>query len=207
MHDLAGLEILGELNIKSSWAFKEAYEILKLMISIKPELSLRDLIESSLYAFAENSVGAFDFDKVFKSLFEIFKGQFKYTLYKNNINNIFYEDILITEDKPINKLFMDLKDLSNIEDEDQLDFLKDLIAYKKEIGSVTDPVDGDFTSDESDFSDLIKYAGDKSNDALEFFQHLYEYKDRFYKLKDSYAGADISRSSLALAENLEQRWI
>ena len=102
---------------------------------------------------------------------------------------------------------MDLKDLSNIEDEDQLDFLKDLIAYKKEIGSVTDPVDGDFTSDESDFSDLIKYAGDKSNDALEFFQHLYEYKDRFYKLKDSYAGADISRSSLALAENLEQRWI
>lgn len=207
MHDLAGLEILGELNVKSSWAFKEAYEILKLMISIKPELSLRDLIESSLYAFAENSVGAFDFDKVFKSLFEIFKGQFKYTLYKNNINNIFYEDILITEDKPINKLFMDLKDLSSIEDEDQLKFLKDLIAYKKMIGGASDPVEGDFTESESDFSDLIKYAGDKSNDALEFFNHLYEYKDRFYKLKDSYKEAEISKSSLVLADNLEGRWI
>lgn len=206
IHDLSGLEIVGKLNLNSSWTLKKFDDILRIMISIEPELSCGSIIENSLYAYTENSVGAFDYKSVYEKLFDVFKGRFKYLLYKNNVNKLLIDDIFIGKDTAINNQFRKLNELSSIKDEDLMKFLQDIIDYKKLIAE-TEAIEAPITEVEAKFGDVLKYADGKAEDTVDFLKILYEYRSDFYDLFENYRTNGVTSSAKSLANNFKEMWL
>lgn len=206
IHDLAGLEILSNLNYRHSWTLRKFDDIVKIMIEMEPELNFENIIENTLYSYTENSIGAFDYKIVFDKLFKMLKDRFKYQLHKNDIKSYLIEDVFIERDTSINNLFRKLKDLSEIEDVDLILFIRKIIDYKKKIKNA-EITEGHATSIEARIGDILNYANSKSTEAVSFIKIIYEYKDEFYELINSYNEGEITNAAKLLANNFREMWL
>lgn len=205
IHDLAGLEILSTLNYKHPWTLRSFDDILKIMIDMEPEINLGSIIENTLYSYTENSIGVFDYDTVFEKLYKFFKTRFKRMLYTSGVEDYLIDDVFIGKDVAINNLYRKLKDLSEIDDE-MVGFIRRLIEYKKLINS-REAVDGGATSIEAEIGDVLKYAKSKSTDVISFIEILYEYREDFYNLIESYNENEVTEASKSLANNFKEMWL
>lgn len=201
--DIVGLIISDDYNIRL--VKNKIDEILNLIINSKLEISVATLTKIALYVYTEESIGAFDYNKVESILEDLFLQRYKNILRNLGVKAEFVSDDILSCDEYFGNLTGKLIEISETADEEETSLLKNLFRIRNLV-MTSESMDYESSEEERRVGELV--SGDVTNDIDgDFISFLKNNKEVLQDLFDFYDnGGYVTDYSKKLQTELKNRW-
>lgn len=201
--DIVGLIISDDYNIRL--VKNKIDEILNLIINSKLEISVATLTKIALYVYTEESIGAFDYNKVESILEDLFLQRYKNILRNLGVKAEFVSDDILSCDEYFGNLTEKLIEISETADEEEASLLKNLFRIRNLV-MTSESMDYESSEEERRVGELV--SDDVTNDIDgDFISFLKNNKEVLQDLFDFYDnGGYVTDYSKKLQTELKNRW-
>lgn len=201
--DIVGLIISDDYNIRL--VKNKIDEILNLIINSKLEISVATLTKIALYVYTEESIGAFDYNKVESILEDLFLQRYKNILRNLGVKAEFVSDDILSCDEYFGNLTEKLIEISETADEEEASLLKNLFRIRNLV-MTSESMDYESSEEERRVGELV--SDDVTNDIDgDFIYFLKNNKEVLQDLFDFYDnGGYVTDYSKKLQTKLKNRW-
>ena len=201
--DIVGLIISDDYNIRL--VKNKIDEILNLIINSKLEISVATLTKIALYVYTEESIGAFDYNKVESILEDLFLQRYKNILRNLGVKAEFVSDDILSCDEYFGNLTEKLIEISETADEEEASLLKNLFRIRNLV-MTSESMDYESSEEERRVGELV--SDDVTNDIDgDFISFLKDNKEVLQDLFDFYDnGGYVTDYSKKLQTELKNRW-
>lgn len=201
--DIVGLIISDDYNIRL--VKNKIDEILNLIINSKLEISVATLTKIALYVYTEESIGAFDYNKVESILEDLFLQRYKNILRNLGVKAEFVSDDILSCDEYFGNLTEKLIEISETADEEEVSLLKNLFRIRNLV-MTSESMDYESSEEERRVGELV--SDDVNNDIDgDFISFLKNNKEVLQDLFDFYDnGGYVTDYSKKLQTELKNRW-
>lgn len=201
--DIVGLIISDDYNIRL--VKNKIDEILNLIINSKLEISVATLTKIALYVYTEESIGAFDYNKVESILEDLFLQRYKNILRNLGVKAEFVSDEILSCDEYFGNLTEKLIEISETADEEEASLLKNLFRIRNLV-MTSESMDYESSEEERRVGELV--SDDVTNDIDgDFIYFLKNNKEVLQDLFDFYDnGGYVTDYSKKLQTKLKNRW-
>lgn len=201
--DIVGLIISDDYNIRL--VKNKIDEILNLIINSKLEISVATLTKIALYVYTEESIGAFDYNKVESILEDLFLQRYKNILRNLGVKAEFVSDDILSCDEYFGNLTEKLIEISETADEEEASLLKNLFRIRNLV-MTSESMDYESSEEERRVGELV--SDDVTNDIDgDFISFLKDNKEVLLDLFDFYDnGGYVTDYSKKLQTELKNRW-
>ena len=201
--DIVGLIISDDYNIRI--VKNKIDEILNLIINSKLEISVATLTKIALYVYTEESIGAFDYNKVESILEDLFLQRYKNILRNLGVKAEFVSDDILSCDEYFGNLTEKLIEISETADEEEVSLLKNLFRIRNLV-MTSESMDYESSEEERRVGELV--SDDVNNDIDgDFISFLKNNKEVLQDLFDFYDnGGYVTDYSKKLQTELKNRW-
>lgn len=201
--DIVGLIISDDYNIRL--VKNKIDEILNLIINSKLEISVATLTKIALYVYTEESIGAFDYNKVESILEDLFLQRYKNILRNLGVKAEFVSDDILSCDEYFGNLTEKLIEISETADEEEVSLLKNLFRIRNLV-MTSESMNYESSEEERRVGELV--SDDVNNDIDgDFISFLKNNKEVLQDLFDFYDnGGYVTDYSKKLQTELKNRW-
>lgn len=202
--DVLGLLISENYNLRMIKNIID--QILNLLINSKLEVDLETLINIGLYVYTEESIGAFDYNKLEKYIMDLFIQRYKNILRNLDIKAELINDYSLDMGVDLSTLTEGLLSISNYE-EDDLKILSNLIYIGDKVLN-TDSHEGDGTELERDAFEKLCTDVRDGIDGKQYLDLLRDNKDLIEDLNSYYeSDGEVTEFTKKLFRDIRSRWI
>lgn len=201
--DIVGLIISDDYNIRL--VKNKIDEILNLIINSKLEISVATLTKIALYVYTEESIGAFDYNKVESILEDIFLQRYKNILRNFGVKAEFVSDDILSCDEYFGNLTEKLIEISETADEEEVSLLKNLFRIRNLV-MTSESMDYESSEEERRVGELVSDDGtnDIDDDFISFLKNNKEVLQDLFDFYDN--GGYVTDYSKKLQTELKNRW-
>ena len=201
--DIVGLLISDEYNMRL--VKSKIDEILSLIINSKLEISVATLTRIALYVYTEESIGAFDYNKVEKIVEDLFMQRYKNILRGLGVKADLMSDDVLSCKECFGNLTEKLLEISEKANEEEISLLKNLFRIRNLV-MTSESMDYESSEAERRLSELL--GDDVINEVGDnFISFLKNNKNVLQDLFDFYDnGGYVTDYSKKLQTELKNRW-
>ncbi len=201
--DIVGLLISDEYNMRL--VKSKIDEILSLIINSKLEISVAILTRIALYVYTEESIGAFDYNKVEKIVEDLFMQRYKNILRGLGVKADLMSDDVLSCEECFGNLTEKLLEISEEANEEEISLLKNLFRIRNLV-MTSESMDYESSEAERRLSELL--GDDVINEVGDnFISFLKNNKNVLQDLFDFYDnGGYVTDYSKKLQTELKNRW-
>lgn len=201
--DIVGLIISDEYNIRL--VKNKIDEILNLIINSKLEISVATLTKIALYVYTEESIGAFDYNKVESILEDIFLQRYKNILRNLGVKAEFVTDEILSCDEYFGNLTEKLIEISETADEEEISLLKNIFRIRNLV-MTSESMDYESSEEERRVGELVSdgVTNDIDGDFISFLKNNKEVLQDLFDFYDN--GGYVTDYSKKLQTELKNRW-
>ena len=201
--DIVGLLISDEYNMRL--VKSKIDEILSLIINSKLEISVATLTRIALYVYTEESIGAFDYNKVEKIVEDLFMQRYKNILRGLGVKADLMSDDVLSCEECFGNLTEKLLEISEEANEEEISLLKNLFRIRNLV-MTSESMDYESSEAERRLSELL--GDDVINEVGDnFISFLKNNKNVLQDLFDFYDnGGYVTDYSKKLQTELKNRW-
>lgn len=201
--DIVGLIISDDYNIRI--VKNKIDEILNLIINSKLEISVATLTKIALYVYTEESIGAFDYNKVESILEDLFLQRYKNILRNLGVKAEFVTDEILSCDEYFGNLTEKLIEISETADEEEASLLKNLFRIRNLV-MTSESMDYESSEEERRVGELVSdgVTNDIDDDFISFLKNNKEALQDLFDFYDN--GGYVTDYSKKLQTELKNRW-
>lgn len=201
--DIVGLIISDDYNIRL--VKNKIDEILNLIINSKLEISVATLTKIALYVYTEESIGAFDYNKVESILEDLFLQRYKNILRNLGVKAEFVSDDILSCDEYFGNLTEKLIEISETADEEETSLLKNLFRIRNLV-MTSESMDYESSEEERRVGELVSddVTNDIDDDFISFLKNNKEVLLDLFEFYDN--GGYVTDYSKKLQTELKNRW-
>ncbi len=201
--DIVGLIISDDYNIRL--VKNKIDEILNLIINSKLEISVATLTKIALYVYTEESIGAFDYNKVESILEDLFLQRYKNILRNLGVKAEFVSDDILSCDEYFGNLTEKLIEISETADEEEVSLLKNLFRIRNLV-MTSESMDYESSEEERRVGELVSdcVTNDIDGDFISFLKNNKEALQDLFDFYDN--GGYVTDYSKKLQTELKNRW-
>lgn len=201
--DIVGLIISDDYNIRL--VKNKIDEILNLIINSKLEISVATLTKIALYVYTEESIGAFDYNKVESILEDLFLQRYKNILRNLGVKAEFVSDDILSCDEYFGNLTEKLIEISETADEEEASLLKNLFRIRNLV-MTSESMDYESSEEERRVGELVSdgVTNDIDGDFISFLKNNKEVLQDLFDFYDN--GGYVTDYSKKLQTELKNRW-
>ena len=201
--DIVGLIISDDYNIRL--VKNKIDEILNLIINSKLEISVATLTKIALYVYTEESIGAFDYNKVESILEDLFLQRYKNILRNLGVKAEFVSDDILSCDEYFGNLTEKLIEISETADEEEVTLLKNLFRIRNLV-MTSESMDYESSEEERRVGELVSddVTNDIDGDFISFLKNNTEVLQDLFDFYDN--GGYVTDYSKKLQTELKNRW-
>lgn len=201
--DIVGLLISDEYNMR--FIKSKIDEVLSLIMNSKLEISVATLTKIALYVYTEESIGAFDYNKVEKIVEELFLQRYKNILRNLGVKAELMSDDILSCEECFGNLTEKLIEISETANEEEIELLNNLLRIRKLV-LTSESTDYESSEEERRLSELLgdDVTNGLEDDLLSFLKNNKNVLQDLFNFYDN--GGHVTDYSKKLQTELKNRW-